>query len=573
MLTLRARLLALFAALAVVPLLAVGGFDYLRSVRAVEALIIGQTSSLATQGARDLSDRLQMFESNAALLAENDETRRMFIAKASGESTWVAQRITMERFLADAWPIVGRDLLWVSYRSTSGDELFRLGHDTYGASGVQSRQRTLAVRDDNARVVGEVVVGARMDSLVSAGSLQTHFGRNGLSAVRDDSTDAIMSSDVERELAAELTNALTILTDVAQDSSTPALSLVEFRQGDSAWIGARVPIGQSGLSVISLASRNEFFGPFEEIRTSNLIVVILLTLLVATAFVILLQKGLRPLAMLTNAADQVARGDMEPRLPNPGADETGRLSTAFGLMLTQLRGMFGEVERSRQMAAIGEFAAQISHEIRNPLTAIKLNLQKLDRAAHQGRVPDELRRPVEISLTEIDRLDRVVRGVLQLGHASTATRTRFSLRDVVVQALDATRPAIERRDVRIIESHDAGNDFVSGDAEQLMAMVMNLLINAAEAMDSAGAIHVMVSRQEHSVRLRVEDDGGGIALEDRDRIFAPFVTTKRNGTGLGLALAQRTIEAHHGTIAVVEPVRGTGAAIEVTLPLAHGESA
>ena len=139
--------------------------------------------------------------------------------------------------------------------------------------------------------------------------------------------------------------------------------------------------------------------------------------LAAIGFLVLLWRSTRSLGMLTVAADAVGRGNLEPELPRAGGDEVGRLASAFHIMTRRVRETMADIERSRQMAAVGQFASQIAHEIRNPLTSIKLNLQKLERAARAGRMPGESERPLEITLREIDRLDRVVHGVLQLGRA------------------------------------------------------------------------------------------------------------------------------------------------------------
>jgi signal transduction histidine kinase len=345
------------------------------------------------------------------------------------------------------------------------------------------------------------------------------------------------------------------------------------RASDSTWTGASVAIAEPALRVISVASRDEFTAPFAAIRATTLEAVLVLTLGVAIAFVGFLWHGTRPLAQLTLAADQVAHGNLEPALPGESRTEVGRLTHAFAYMIERVRGMLQEVERSRQMAAIGEFASQISHEIRNPLTSIKLNLQKLQRGTQRGLVAPELARPLEISLGEIERLDAVVHAVLRLGRARALTRTLCEPSQVVARAIAATRAQLESRRVVVHAEEIDQHAPILADEALFESVIVNLLLNAADAMPNGGAVRVSITRPDERVCVRVEDDGPGIPRELRNQIFAPFYTTKPNGTGIGLSLAQRTIEEHRGTIAVVDPRIGRGAAFLIELPLAEEDAA
>jgi signal transduction histidine kinase len=276
----------------------------------------------------------------------------------------------------------------------------------------------------------------------------------------------------------------------------------------------------------------------------------------------------------------VGRGNFEPQLPEPARDEVGRLTRAFELMTGRVRDMMAQVERGRQMAAVGEFANEIAHEIRNPLTSIKLNLQELERGARDEQIAAPLVRPLEISLREVHRLDRVVHGVLRLGRGGSVERSAVALRQIVQRALDVARPQLEQRSIRVTMTDETTVDRVVADGAQLEAAVLNLLLNAAEATPSDGVVRVCIERAEcdaSRVRVRVRDGGPGVAAELRERIFQPFFTTKAGGTGLGLALAQRTAEEHGGslTLAGDAPDDGVGAAhgAEFVLELPSASSA
>ena len=187
-------------------------------------------------------------------------------------------------------------------------------------------------------------------------------------------------------------------------------------------------------------------------------------------------------------------------------------------------------------------------------------------------MPGETERPLEITLREIDRLDRVVHGVLQLGRARASSRGRLDLGRVVAQTADVARPQLERRGVQLHLRGvaEADGPEVHGDGNLLSGALLNVLLNAGEASPAGGVVQVDLERNGAAARVRVRDDGPGIPLDQRARVFEPFYTTKESGTGLGLALAQRTIEEHGGTIRVEDVARGASFVIE--LPLAVPEN-
>jgi len=231
------------------------------------------------------------------------------------------------------------------------------------------------------------------------------------------------------------------------------------------------------------------------------------------------------------------------------------------------------MESSRQMAAVGAFASQISHEIRNPLTSLQLNLQGLQRDVERGRIPPELARPVELCLREVRRLDGVVSGVLNLARPRRAPTAPCALHTVVANAVDVLRAQLQAGGITLHVELSSTRDTVLGDAEELQSVVLNLCLNAADAMPGGGHLSVTTAfvpdlRGRPGIRLRVEDDGVGIPVESREDVFKPFFTTKKDGTGIGLSLAARVMEEHRGTLAIADPIRSDrGAAFIIELPL------
>jgi signal transduction histidine kinase len=248
----------------------------------------------------------------------------------------------------------------------------------------------------------------------------------------------------------------------------------------------------------------------------------------------------------------------------------GRLTAAFGLMVDKVKTMIRQVESSRHLAAIGEFSARVSHEIRNPLTSLKLNLQGLERDVKSGHIPADCARPVEICLREIQRLDEVASGVLSLGRPQLLEPKPRSVHELLEEAVDVVGAQLVEQGVIVEKSFAADRDVADVDAEAVKAAFLNLFLNAAEAMRAGGIVRIStrVETRRNRLEITVADDGPGIPPEVQEQLFQPFVSTKSGGTGLGLPLARRTFQEHGGTLILArEPNTGRGAEFVIDLPL------
>jgi two-component system NtrC family sensor kinase len=322
---------------------------------------------------------------------------------------------------------------------------------------------------------------------------------------------------------------------------------------------------------------DEFASPFARVRNVNLVVMLLVAGVIGVFFFLMTRRSTLALEQLTRAADDVAKGELSPRLPSPGSDEVGRLARAFGIMVGEVREMLGRVEETRHMAVMGEFASRVSHEIRTPLTSIKLNLQELDRDVRAGRIPDDSEPAVRICLREVERLDRAVSSVLSMVRTHPPSRERCSLHGILADAIEAVEPQLGAGGVRVEQEFLAKRDEVLGDSRDLEGVFVNLLVNAGEAMPEGGTVRVATENREGGegmpgfIRVRVSDQGPGVPPEIRGKIFRPFVSTKADGTGFGLSVARRTVEGHDGRLELdPECVAGEGASFIAELPLAKG---
>lgn len=574
--SLRSKLLGLFAVLAVLPLIGLGIFDYVRSLSAVRRMIADQTSVIAERTANQLGARFQIISGDLQLLADNDETHRLFEVLGRRDSLAVtAARVGASTYLETAWRVIGTDYAWIALQDTAGKEILRAGPRDAGSqfAGVAGPLQLVRIPvriDQRAPVAGWVVAAVRADALIPRAVLETRFGRGGYTLIANAGDRVLFDplAKIPRGAAA-----LAIASGYNAGSSAQP-RVVEFSEGDTTRVASIARVAGAPLTVISAGAVEEFSRSFVVVRIANLAFALLFAAILSVVFVVLTRRATRPLETLTAATGEIGRGNFAPRLPAAGDDEVGRLSAAFAAMSGRIDGMIAEVESSRQMAAVGSFARQIAHEIRNPLTSIKLNLQSLERDVVAGIVAPDSQRTVQICVEEINRLDRVVRGVLQLGQTANRKRTPVKIEALVSRTLDVVRPQLEQQGV-VIEAENCREDLaVTADGEQLTGMFLNLFVNAAEAMLDGGRLTVTIERGravngDNVARVTVADTGPGIATADRDRIFEPFYTTKRLGSGLGLAVAARGAEQHRGRLLLAEPIdHRPGATFVVELPLA-----
>jgi signal transduction histidine kinase len=208
---------------------------------------------------------------------------------------------------------------------------------------------------------------------------------------------------------------------------------------------------------------------------------------------------------------------------------------------------------------------------------MNLNLQGLKRDVESGRIPRESARPVELCLKEVQRLDRVVGGVLSLARPPSGAREPCSIHAVIYHILDVIREQLARGKVRPETNFGAEMDTVLGETEALEALFLNLSLNAVEAMPHGGRLRISTEPLKGpggkpGIRIRVADEGIGIPRQTREEIFKPFFSTKKDGTGLGLSLAARIAENHGGDLRLVDSSGAAGGSeFAVELPLATDE--
>jgi two-component system sensor histidine kinase PilS (NtrC family) len=236
--------------------------------------------------------------------------------------------------------------------------------------------------------------------------------------------------------------------------------------------------------------------------------------------------------------------------------------------LTDLRRMEDELRRSDHLAALGKLAAQLAHEIRNPLAAMRGSAQML--ATDQGLDRTSIRL-AEILVRESDRLSELVEEVLRFSRPPPPQLQMGPLDQLVRETVEMLRADPLARGVEVEEALTESS--AAMDPAQLRQVLINLLRNAFAAVGPGGKVRVTVDTAEGGPRVRIWDSAGSIPAQDLDRIFEPFYTTREGGTGLGLSTAHSIIRAHGGMIQVSSSPEGGTEFVVGLLPAADGAPA
>lgn len=552
--SLRVRILATVLVCAVAPLAGVGIWLTQTAARSGALLLQSQLDSTADRAAVAARERWAHRQSDVLLLAGNEPVR---IALAA-EPEVVEAPSYLERAFSSASDVVGAEV-----RDARGRVRWTLGmvptvrssargDSGSGASGASPflSLRAPVRNDTNGAPLGEVVGYVRMDALVPA-LARTQAPDADFIAVLDRATDAWISP---ASLAPALLDARQFVWEGRQ------------------WLAVRRSLDAPTIDIVVAARLDTFVAPFARNAAVGAgalgavaVGVVVLTLLVTTRLT-------GSLTRLAEAADAVARGDFDRRVDVEvdanAPDEVGRVARTFNTMTSSIRRMMRELSQREAVAAMGELAATVAHQVRSPATAMRIDVQR----AHDKLPASSLERALLArALEQMDRLERAVAGSLKLARGGGAAFAPTDLRTSVVRAVAGLRSDCARLGVTLDDSGVAAAPIVVlGDAPALEQLLANVLVNAIQAAGPAGCVWVTAdSGAEDRAVVIVRDNGPGMTAEVLARAGEPLFSTKAEGTGLGLAIAHRIAAAHRGSL-VIESV-GAGTTVRLELPLAPVE--
>lgn len=241
--------------------------------------------------------------------------------------------------------------------------------------------------------------------------------------------------------------------------------------------------------------------------------------------------------------------------------KSDRLGTVVTLRdITEIERYRSERRQLERLSQVGKACAMVAHEIGNPLAAIKATIQSIEREAAAAGLQD----PIAAVYREIDRLDAILSQLLGFVRHRAPRKVKTQLEPIVAKAKQAAGARIKH--CQFVTSFQGLRPFFA-DPDQLQQVLLNLFINAGDAMTRGGTLSVSAEARDRMMVIRVEDEGPGVPQDLREKVFESFYTTKATGTGLGLSVCYRIVSDHGGAISVEERGTGKGSCFLVTLPL------
>jgi signal transduction histidine kinase len=396
-----------------------------------------------------------------------------------------------------------------------------------------------------------------------------------------------LPSDVERRLQDLVTARPSKLVTTVEDRLVLTFPL---RRAD-----ATAP---DGVEILGSLEVSRPLDELEVARRSDVLhtlplLILIVVLVVASVMVATRTLVTRPIAKLLAGIDDVAQGDLSRVLLSEREDEIGALASRFNDMTYSLRESRAETQRqnsarieleerlfqTEKLATIGQLAAEIAHEIGTPLNVIAGRARTMAKKAEQ---PDQVTKNADIIAEQASRITRIIQRLLDMARRKVGTveSVAIDVNHLLVTTLDFLDSKFAAAKVSRTLTRVDGLPPVKGDPDQLQQVLLNLLLNAIEAMPDGGAVKVetsLVTRrrpglemapEQSTVVITVADNGVGIPEDQREKIFEPFYTSRgtRGGTGLGLSVSHGIIKEHDGWIEVDDGPGGVGTVFRVCFP-------
>ena len=280
----------------------------------------------------------------------------------------------------------------------------------------------------------------------------------------------------------------------------------------------------------------------------------------------------RPLSQLKNAMKKMQEGDLNVQLPIRKKDEIGSLAESFNILAQKLdtankkiEDLFNkQMEKAEHLASIGEIAAGLAHDIKNPVAGMKGAIEIIYNKTDESDSNKEVFKEV---LIQLDKIDRIIRDLLRYARPKEINIRLISFEDCVESAVKLAQMQVKNKDIQFHFSSGEKSIHTRLDSDKIQEVLLNLMLNSISAIAKKGNITIAFgSENGKNLKITVTDDGTGINKAKLSQIFQPFFTTKSKGTGLGLSICKKTIAAHSGTLEV-ESEEGKGTTFTILLPV------
>ena len=360
------------------------------------------------------------------------------------------------------------------------------------------------------------------------------------------------------------------------------------------YISAYSPIQDVNGSIIGMLYVGILERPYADSLWRSILVflgiIVLAVVLVGVIDLTISYRISRPVRLMADAMQRLAKGDYPPKIEVRSNDEIGYLAENFNKMsdelaaahqllvnsaetlerkvnerTAELKNMQEHLIQTEKLAALGKLAAGVAHEINNPLTGILTNSSLMLEDCAED---DPARADLQTIVDETLRCRKIVKGLLDFARQTPPQKQLINLNQAAENVLGLVRNQVGFRDIQVTTWLDPTPASVMADHDQMRQVILNIILNAAEAMNGKGELTISssIEQQNGMIRLAIHDSGPGIPDEVKSRIFEPFFTTKSTGTGLGLSIAYGIVERHGGAISIAS-ARSQGTTVFVDLPL------
>ncbi len=310
--------------------------------------------------------------------------------------------------------------------------------------------------------------------------------------------------------------------------------------------------------------------PMEEIEDakraliwSMLGIAILVTGLVAFISQRIGKNITEPIIDLVGFTEQVAEGNLDDQCEIKTQDEIGDLALAFNQMTRNLQQSRDKLIQAERLATAGKMSASFAHEIRNPLSSMRMLSQLL---MQKPEMSAEQRQSLQYILEEIERIDNIVKGLMDFARPTTLNLAEQPLVPALQAVLSLMEANLTHHQIRLVLEFAPDLPDLQFDSDKIKQAFMNVVLNAMEAMPQGGTLSVTTFKLEDGISIKVTDTGVGIPEADIEHLFEPFFSRKDKGTGLGLANVKRILEEHGGTVEI-ENALDEGATVSMWLPI------
>ena len=271
-----------------------------------------------------------------------------------------------------------------------------------------------------------------------------------------------------------------------------------------------------------------------------------------------------PIKVLVDSTERVATGDLDEQCELKTHDEIGDLAAAFNQMTRDLKQSRDQLIQAERLATAGKMSASFAHEIRNPLSSMRMLAQLMMQKPEMS--VEKHQQSLRYILEEIERIDTIVKGLMDFARPTALTLTQQPLAPALQVVLALMEANLAHHQIQLVLDLSPETPEVQFDSDKLKQAFMNVALNAMEAMPQGGELMVSTFTKDGSICIKVTDTGIGIEKEDLEHIFEPFFTRKTKGTGLGLANVKRIFEEHGGYVEI-ESAPGKGTEVLLWLPL------